>query len=420
MKMSILAKPMLGFLSLIALLVFTPLARAGDASGCKSPAWSPTPMPGFVVDSCESKAWASADYDLPAGSKTLQGSRTVVDYTLKDESRSPDADTARNFQIAAGKAVGATLMSDPGNSFQAVLMQKTADGEFWYVYDHGSGSDSETDSYTLTTFKIQPLSQVVVARLPTGSLADMQGSGCKAPPWLVKQFDYFKLEDCTKRDFDSIILDLPDGTKTLAGHFLDVNYVLTDDRQDPVALYVRNNYINALEKIGAKLVSDPSDVFQAVLTQTTPQGELWYIYKHGSGNESSTESYSLTSLQIGGPPPKSCKMEVYGVNFDFNESTIKPESEPVLQQVLALFNADPSYSAEVGGHTDDVGTRAYNLTLSAARAEAVKAWLVAHGVAAERLTTHGYADTVPLVPNTTDENRAKNRRVELKKKGCKA
>lgn len=123
-------------------------------------------------------------------------------------------------------------------------------------------------------------------------------------------------------------------------------------------------------------------------------------------------------LKPGGPPPKECTIEVYGVNFDFNKSNLRPDSEPVLQAVLKLFAATPSLRAEVGGHTDNVGTPDYNMRLSEARAAAVKTWLVAHRVATDRVTSHGYGDTRPLVPNDTDTNRFKNRRVELRRKNC--
>jgi len=113
-----------------------------------------------------------------------------------------------------------------------------------------------------------------------------------------------------------------------------------------------------------------------------------------------------------------CKVELYGVNFDFNKATLRPDSEPVLQQVLALFAQQPGLSAEIGGHTDNVGGAAYNVKLSQDRANAVKAWLIGHGVAATRLTARGYGDTIPLVPNTSDPNRARNRRVELKRPAC--
>ena len=80
--------------------------------------------------------------------------------------------------------------------------------------------------------------------------------------------------------------------------------------------------------------------------------------------------------RIGGPAPNACTIEVYGVNFDFDKAQPRADSEPMLKQVLALFTGTPSFSAEIGGHTDTVGTEAYNIKLSDARAAAVKNWLV--------------------------------------------
>jgi len=124
------------------------------------------------------------------------------------------------------------------------------------------------------------------------------------------------------------------------------------------------------------------------------------------------------TLQLGGPPPKACTIEVYGVNFDFNKAVLRPDSTPMLRQILALFTVTPAFSAEVSGHTDNIGAPTYNLKLSDARAAAVKTWLVQNGVAAARITSRGYGDTRPLAPNTTDENRFKNRRVELRRANC--
>ena len=124
-------------------------------------------------------------------------------------------------------------------------------------------------------------------------------------------------------------------------------------------------------------------------------------------------------LHEGGPPPAACVIEVYGANFDFDKAVLRPDSEPVLKQILALFAGTPDFSAEVGGHTDDTGLPEYNLKLSDARAAAVKTWLVAHGVAAARVASRGYGDTRPLAPNTTEQNRLKNRRVELRTANCR-
>lgn len=389
-----------------------------SAKGCVDPPWLVSQFAFYEIDTCDKKAYDSAQYDLADGSKTVSGKRLSVTYTLTDAKRDPVALAVRNNYVSALEAIGAKLVSSPTDSNQAILTQTTPNGETWYVYDHGNGNDDSTQSYTLTTFQIVPFEQVVQAKPVTAPL-DTHAKTCAGPPWLVKQFDYFKATQCNNRDFDAVTLTLPGGDTVVAGRVLETDYGLTDDAHSPTAAFVRTNYVNALKGIGATLASAPDGGFDAVLKQTTPLGDFWYVYTHTSGNEEATGTYRLTTIQVGGPPPKDCTLVVYGIQFDFDKAVLRSDSEPVLSQLLSLFTSDPSYAGEIGGHTDDVGKAAYNLTLSGARAEAVKTWLVAHGVAAARLTTHGYGDTVPLVPNTTDANRAKNRRVELKRNDCK-
>ena len=106
---------------------------------------------------------------------------------------------------------------------------------------------------------------------------------------------------------------------------------------------------------------------------------------------------------------------VYGIEFDTGKATLKPASEKVLGDVLSLLQAQPDWKMKIEGHTDSTGTKASNLTLSQQRAAAVMAWLVEKGVANARLTATGLGDTKPIADNTTDEGRARNRRVELVK-----
>jgi OmpA-OmpF porin, OOP family len=104
---------------------------------------------------------------------------------------------------------------------------------------------------------------------------------------------------------------------------------------------------------------------------------------------------------------------VYGITFDFNKATIRPEAAPVLAQVQAMLQASSGLQLTVEGHTDSIGQAAYNQKLSADRAEAVKTWLTGHGIDAARLSSAGFGDTKPVADNATEEGRAQNRRVEL-------
>jgi outer membrane protein OmpA-like peptidoglycan-associated protein len=111
---------------------------------------------------------------------------------------------------------------------------------------------------------------------------------------------------------------------------------------------------------------------------------------------------------------KDAVLTLRNVFFETGSARLNDDSRPELDKVAKMLHANPKAKIELGGHTDNVGGAEANLRLSAARAEAVKAYLMQKGVDPERMTTKGYGDTQPVAPNDTDEGRAANRRTELK------
>jgi outer membrane protein OmpA-like peptidoglycan-associated protein len=99
--------------------------------------------------------------------------------------------------------------------------------------------------------------------------------------------------------------------------------------------------------------------------------------------------------------------------FDFNKATLRREVEFALVRVATILNQFPEMTVRVEGHTDNVGTEAYNLDLSKRRAESVRQFLVSQEVAAERLSSEGFGLSRPVADNATPEGRQKNRRVDL-------
>jgi OOP family OmpA-OmpF porin len=112
---------------------------------------------------------------------------------------------------------------------------------------------------------------------------------------------------------------------------------------------------------------------------------------------------------------QSGRVSVYGINFDTGKSTIRPDSEPALNELVKLLQANTSWAMVVAGHTDNVGTKATNLALSRERAQSVISWLSVHGVDGARLVPAGFGDTRPIAENKDEESRQKNRRVDLVK-----
>ena len=102
-----------------------------------------------------------------------------------------------------------------------------------------------------------------------------------------------------------------------------------------------------------------------------------------------------------------------GIQFETAKWIIKPVSFKILDDVAKVLSENTSYLVEIQGHTDNVGKKAANQLLSENRAKAVREYLIKKGIAETRMTSNGYGDTKPVLPNTTAANKAKNRRVEF-------
>lgn len=102
-----------------------------------------------------------------------------------------------------------------------------------------------------------------------------------------------------------------------------------------------------------------------------------------------------------------------GVQFELNSSELTPDSSETLNKVAAKMKEYPKLRIEIQAYTDSMGEAAYNQALSEKRAASVREYLVAEGVAANRMEAKGYGESNPIADNGTREGRAKNRRVEL-------
>lgn len=114
------------------------------------------------------------------------------------------------------------------------------------------------------------------------------------------------------------------------------------------------------------------------------------------------------------PEPQEKKLVLRGVQFDFDSAKIRDDARPILDEAVETLKEHPSVRVSVEGHTDAIGSEAYNQRLSERRAQAVADYLVARGIEQTRLSVKGFGETQPVASNETAEGRAQNRRVELR------
>ena len=101
------------------------------------------------------------------------------------------------------------------------------------------------------------------------------------------------------------------------------------------------------------------------------------------------------------------------MQFNFDNATLRPENRELLSKIVGILLTSKNYGIYVYGHTDDIGSEEYNLDLSERRAQTVRDYLTENGIAPEIITSKGFGKSRPIVPDTSTEARAENRRVEI-------
>jgi len=113
-------------------------------------------------------------------------------------------------------------------------------------------------------------------------------------------------------------------------------------------------------------------------------------------------------------PSRNDRIVLMGVNFDFNSAKLKPESYPILYHAAQIMLENPDITVEVQGYSDNIGSEKNNIKMSQMRADAVKNYLVARGISADRISSAGYGSANPIGDNKDAAGRAMNRRIEFK------
>ncbi len=166
--------------------------------------------------------------------------------------------------------------------------------------------------------------------------------------------------------------------------------------------------------------SDPIDgTYSVVLTEGGNYGVYasshGYLYKNQNYNYIEKSTFEPEILDIYLDPLKSGSVSVMNnIFFDYDSYELKEKSVTELEEVIGLLIDNPALRVEIGGHTDNVGSKDYNLTLSLNRARAVSEYLFSQLIESSRVTIKGYGAEKPIVPNDSEENRSKNRRIEFK------
>jgi outer membrane protein OmpA-like peptidoglycan-associated protein len=187
--------------------------------------------------------------------------------------------------------------------------------------------------------------------------------------------------------------------------FLSAAFELIDLATGKVIVSSSSNVGN-----GEFLVALPTGKSYAL--NVSKDGFLFYSDNFKMENPKSADEPFLKDVPLN-PIKAGESIVLNNIFYDTDKYALKSESKVELGKLILFLNKNPKIKFEISGHTDNVGTKQYNQTLSEKRAKSVYDYLIANGIPANRMTSKGYGDTKPVADNSTDAGKAKNRRTEF-------
>lgn len=272
------------------------------------------------------------------------------------------------------------------------------------------------------------LTFTMAASMSVSTFAQQDAEGTKDHPMFPNRMtNYVRSESTT--NFDAVDFNLAEGgskiiskegTKTLIRYDFNAESGLSK----PSPLQILRNYEAAVKKTGGETQYLNASEGMGVYKIVKPGSEVWV--KIEMGGSDNNDFYFLTVLEI-----EAMKQEITSndmltalntdghialyINFETGKSDIKSESQKTIEQIVEMLKSNPALKISVEGHTDNVGTPASNQTLSENRAKAVMDAIITEGIDKTRLSSKGWGQTKPIAENKTEDNKAKNRRVEIVK-----
>ena len=264
---------------------------------------------------------------------------------------------------------------------------------------------------------------IIVAVLWSAPLAfaqeDVEGSHDHP---LVSRIPGFYIAEYIEKDFDSVPFKDEKGQEVnVEGKYFYIDHLIKEGTKAPSDVQIIRNYVGAFQKIGGKVVYQvPTDVYIKVEKGGTITWSHVTPYNGGNGyileiveSKAMTQDVTADAAALSADLKATGHVAVYGINFDADKATIRPEADAAISEIAKLLKQDPSLKLFVVGHTANVGSVEAGLKLSQARAEAVVRYLTdKYGTPAARLTSFGAGPYSPVSTNLTEEGRARNRRVD--------